>query len=298
MLLFFKELGRCNIQETSYNGYENLSDYYYHLQSMQRECEIEIEYHLSSYQGTESKRQYLLGLLDTIECTKYNISGTIVSTLRGICTPKPDDTKKYKDPKYAEYAVYADYYKSEYTDPTHPDHNKYLLYQEYIQYEFYRKRKKRIPITIADDRLPSLSDLDNMERIMERNETQGYEGMSSEDYMIYTYIQIHIHRIEDITYYISQTISRIERGERYTPIVRPSNLPKRLEIELVLEGKYPNGIMSRKDVIDLLQINPSTMTRYSNIGYITPIDPTSKIHYYTIPSVVQLYNRVKTKAKK
>lgn len=284
MLSLYKVLG-----DTNYDKYSTHADYYHLLQDMTRDYSIELVYNLSSYQGTEAKKHYLEGQQDTIECIKYNIRDKIIRQLIYIYTPPIDAGEKYKDPKYADYSKYAKYAK--YSNPNHTYYEYHIKYQEYLKNKDLLNKKKRVPIIVREDRLPTMDDLEKYEAINEKNEYNGHIGISDDAYMLYRYILIHLHRIYEIEHYLTHTIGCISRGERYSPPPTQSQTTKRLEIEIMIEDKYPNGIMTRKEVIDLLQINPSTMTDYTNRGEIVPIDPTSRVHTYYTSAVIDLYKR-------
>lgn len=156
--------------------------------------------------------------------------------------------------------------------------------------------KKRIAINVGDD-MPTYLYLNEIEEMLHRNESNGYWDMDFDGYMLLTSIQIHVYHIEEVDFLLKNRIRQIEQGEKYVPLINPATISPISKVDIT--ERYPLGIMSRAEVIDYLGINASTMTRYTNEGKISPINPNAKSHTYTTDAVLRLLSVVgRGKSKK
>lgn len=152
-----------------------------------------------------------------------------------------------------------------------------------------KNTKRRIPINIGDD-MPTYLYLNEIEEIIYKNESNGYWDMDFDGYMLLTSIQIHVYHIEAVDFLLKNRIRQIEQGEKYVPLINPATISPISKVDIT--ERYPLGIMTRAEVIEYLNINASTMTRYTNEGKISPINPNAKSHTYTTDAVLRLLSVV------
>lgn len=155
---------------------------------------------------------------------------------------------------------------------------------------------KRLPIMIGDG-MPTLAQLEEIEEILYINHIRGYHTeQDAEIHNILSYIQVHIHKLEEVERYLRDMIDCIERGVSYIYHNQPQST-NTIIAKIALSELYPSGVMTRPQVIDYLGIDKSTMTRYTNVGYITPINPNDKRYLFGVEEVVRLSREVGRKKK-